>query len=115
MTVLLIDPSWGHDAKAWIDMANGDDHRSNWFNSLKQPSNGITCCNLSDCHETDAKQLADGSWTAVIEDPGGKRWTAIPPDKVVKRPLSIDGAAYLCNAVYVINDIYCFIPPIPGY
>lgn len=133
LLLILTEPSWAHDSKAWSQLANGDSRRSDWFNSLKQPSNGISCCNISDCQQTQARQRPDQSWEAVIDDYKGHRWVAIPPDKVVKRPLSIDGEAYICASkgsaggmvyegsgeMYKASPydatIYCFVPPIPGY
>lgn len=123
-----------HDAKAMADAAMGDPARGKWFESLKQPGSGTSCCNLTDCHQTKAQQLPDQTWRAILHDYKGDRWVAIPPDKVVKRPLSVDGEAYICNSeggaaakqydpgmhqTYEASpweaSIFCFIPPIPGY
>lgn len=87
-----------HDAKAMADAAMGDPTRGKWFESLKQPGLGTSCCNLTDCHQTQARQLPDQTWRAILHDYKGDRWVAIPPDKVVKRPLSVDGEAYICNS-----------------
>ena len=116
-----------HDAKAIADEVRGDDRRWDWFSSLRQPGTRFSCCNFLDCHQTEARQLVDRTWTAVIRDYKGTRWVAVPPSKVVKRPLSIDGDAYICYgeaaATHREDDdepaydatIYCFVPPIPGY
>jgi hypothetical protein len=107
-----------HDAKAFADAARGDMRRWQWFEELKQPVNNEPCCNMTDCYRTEARQLPDGSWTATLTDYTGKRWVQIPPEKVVKHPLSIDGEAYICNSLgmgYEETTIFCFIPPIPGY
>jgi hypothetical protein len=108
----------GHDAKAFADAAQGDTRRWQWFDELKQPTNGKPCCNMIDCYRTEAKQLPDGSWRAITIDNMGKRWVQVPSEKVVKYPLSIDGEAYICNShgnTLRGGDIFCFIPPIPGY
>jgi hypothetical protein len=116
-----------HDARSIIDEIKGDDRRWDWFSSLKQPGTTFSCCSFLDCHQTEARQLVDKTWTAVIRDYKGTRWVEIPPNKIVKRPLSIDGDAYICygegSATHRENDdepaydstIYCFVPPIPGY
>lgn len=124
--------SAAHDAEAWHDQAMGDPHRSKWFESLKTQFGG-SCCNLTDCRQTEAKQLADGNWLAVLTDWRGPRWVPIPPNAVLKNPKSIDGEAYICNSegaaahtaygsgvgVHQVPDndgiIFCFVPPIPGY
>lgn len=142
--VLAAPPAQAHDGKSMAAAAHGDTKRNEWFDSLKQPDNPKTgCCNLKDCYQTQAKQLPDGRWMAVVWDATGVKWRLIPPNKVLKKPLSIDGEAYVCN-----NDgdaggwkqpsyyygggmgavtpkpyhtdpgagfIYCFVPPIPGY
>src|SRR5262249_14043740 len=129
VVVRLLSPvaANAHDLKAITDEIKGDDRRWDWFSSLKQPGTVFPCCNFLDCHQTQAKQLVDRSWTAVIRDYKGTRWVAIPPGKIVKRPLSIDGDAYICyseGAETHSEDeddpaydatIYCFVPPIPGY
>ena len=107
-----------HDAKALADAVRGDMRRWQWFDELKQPTGGKPCCNMTDCYRTEARQLVDGSWMAILSDYKGRRWVRIPPDKVVKQPLSIDGEAYICNSLgmgYEDATIFCFVPPIPGY
>ena len=107
-----------HDAKTFVDAARGDMRRWQWFDELKQPTSGKPCCNMTDCYRTEAKQLPDGSWKAILTDYKGKHWVRIPPDKIVEHPLSIDGEAYICNSLgmgYEDAVIFCFIPPIPGY
>jgi hypothetical protein len=118
--VLTMNPACAdaHDAKAFADAAQGDMRRWQWFDELKQPASGEPCCNMTDCYRTEARQLLDGSWKAILTDYKGKRWVQIPLEKVVKHPLSIDGEAYICNSLgmgYEETTIFCFIPPIPGY
>ena len=115
MVIVWVPEARPHDAQAIADAAMGDLRRGDWFSSLTQPDNGISCCNLADCEQTSARQLADRSWEAIIVDPKGRRWTAVPPNKIVTRIRSIDGEAYICNAKTAIDRIYCFVPPVPGY
>lgn len=97
--------------RAWAaDATFGEPSRADWFKSLKQPITGHGCCDISDCQETEARQLRDGSWTAIVNG----QWKPIPPDKVLAKPLSIDGSAYVCNGA-VSGSIYCFVPPIGMY
>ena len=83
--------------------------RSQWFRSLRQPDTGLSCCDISDCKRTEA-DWKQGSWWANVR--GLKR--PVPPEKVLEKPRSIDGEAYVCateigNPAYA--TIYCFIPP----
>lgn len=117
-------------AQAEDTAASRDPARGTWFKSLKQPATGHSCCDISDCRQTQAEQLDDGSWKAIVNG----TWRSIPPGKVLPKPLSIDGEAYVCNAPdrasgpAAINGtgavidlpmtpgiIYCFVPPVPGF
>jgi hypothetical protein len=85
--------------------------RAAWFKSLKQPTTGLSCCDISDCKRTEAN-WEKGSWWAVVR--GLKR--QIPDEKVVKSPISLDGEAYVCASEnpYLkpeMTTIYCFVPP----
>jgi hypothetical protein len=115
LTTLGVD---AHDAKAFADAMQGDWRRWQWFDELKQPTSGKPCCKMTDCYRTEARQLADRTWTAIVIDCKGRHWLPIPSDKVVENPRSIDGEAYVCNSLcmgYEETTISCFIPPIPGY
>jgi hypothetical protein len=109
LVVLIVAAlAYAHDMAAWQDKKRGD-----WFESLKQPSNGNSCCSLSDCQPTDAEQRGD-QWWAVVRG----KWKLIPPEKVLNHPLSIDGDAYVCASQLgdpKFATVYCFIKPIPGY
>lgn len=110
---------WAFVVAAWLTFAHAADPserndpiRGKWFGSLKT-SDGHSCCDVSDCNATKA-DWRDGQWFADVR--GLER--AIPPEKVLKHPQSIDGEAYVCataigNPAYA--TIYCFIPPSPGY
>lgn len=80
--------------------------RGEWFKSLQVPGTGYSCCDVADCHKTNAK-FVGGHWYAAVPAPDGPA-TEVPPDKVLRRPISIDGDAYICTNN---NWIRCFIPP----
>ena len=82
--------------------------RGDWFKSLKRPDNGGSCCDITDCRRTRAEFIG-GQWFA--ETPDGAV-IAIPENKIVKSPRSIDGDAYLCSFGAMI---YCFIEPWTGF
>ena len=109
-TFLFQRVALAHDHKGYVQAANGDDRRNEWFQSLKRPSGG-SCCNLTDCRATEAEDR-NGVWWAIVRE----KWTRIPPEVVLQKPLSIDGDAYVCSSTgYGTPIIYCFLPPIPGY
>lgn len=78
--------------------------RGAWFKSLKQPTNGLSCCDISDCRRTEA-DWRDGQWWAVVSG----KWTPIPPEREVVDKPSIDGNAYVCATPG--RFIYCFVKP----
>lgn len=75
-----------------------------WFESLKQPETGVSCCDTSDCRATRAEYRTGQWWAEVLG-----RMTPIPSNKVLKTPLSFDGDAYVCASPH--GAIYCFVPP----
>jgi hypothetical protein len=82
--------------------------RGAWFKSLKAP-NGASCCDISDCMQTEA-QWQGGGWFAT--HPSGRK-VPVPPEVVLKRPMSIDGEAYACW-LGASTALRCFVPPSPG-
>ena len=87
---------------------HGDPQYDQWFRSLMRPDTKTSCCNLNDCTQTQA-EWRDDEWWAVVRG----EWRAIPPEKIVQQPLSIDGEAYVCAGHN--GTIFCFVPPIHGY
>jgi hypothetical protein len=86
----------------------GAQDRGAWFKSLKNPTNGASCCDVADCLQTEARW--QGGWFAT--HPSG-RVVAVPPDVVLKKPMSIDGEAYACW-LGSSTTMRCFVPPSPG-
>jgi len=104
--------------------------RAAWFKSLKRPSNGLSCCDVSDCRATEA-EWRDGQWWAVVPRLRGPKWEPVPP-RVVLPTKSIDERAYLCSEADVaahetcssysgcqdvpeaVGRILCFVPPFQG-
>lgn len=97
--------------------------RGDWFSSLKIPATGGSCCDVSDCHQTEA-EFRGTSWWAKVEG----EWTLIPKEKVLVNPKTLDGEAYVCNSPTRQGGgfgsttsqpsapiIYCFVPPTMGF
>lgn len=83
-----------------------DEARAAWFKGLKQPGNGISCCDVSDCRRADAEWRGGekGQWWATVNG----AWTPIPPGTELATR-SIDGDAYVCASP--AGHIYCFVRP----
>lgn len=110
------------DAPALSISGKPDIDRGKWFNSLRQPLTGASCCDISDCHPTES-EWKDGAWHAIV---AGK-WRTIPDEVILKKKVSILEDAVVCNAsefqaipgmgasVRVEEPrIYCFVPPALG-
>ena len=92
-------------------LAHADEDRHKWFKSLVQPDTKLSCCDMSDCHQTRAEWRGD-HWYALVEGD----WTQIPPNKIVQTPKTIDGEAYVCNGTSGKPvTIFCFVPPWNGF
>ena len=83
-----------------------------WFKSLKQPGSGISCCDIADCHKTEAEWRGNQWWAKVDGE-----MVPVPGDKVLKNKQSVDGEAYICTAESQVRPrlIYCFVPKNMGF
>lgn len=93
--------------------------RGEWFKSLRQPKTNMSCCDIADCKQVDARPVGAG-WAVLIDD----KWRKVPVAAVLLKP-SIDGEAYACTGLSFnfatqeerdikpapLPYIYCFIPP----
>ena len=93
--------------------------KSDWFESLKQPRSGKSCCDIADCKRTRA-EWRQGTWFTEILG----KWREVPADTIVQKPRSLDGDAYVCTGYSLTMTlsrqreapyIYCFVPPNYGY
>lgn len=75
-----------------------------WFQSLRQPGTGISCCSVADCRLTDYRTTPDG-YEAMVED----RWLVVPPEKVLQRVGNPTGKAVVCYTP--VSGILCFVRP----
>jgi hypothetical protein len=99
-------------AACWSAALAGE--RGDWFKSLKMPGTKASCCDVGDCHATEA-DWRDGEWWAIVHG----EWRVVPQSKILASPFSIDGAAYVCTGspAWTIGEpetkppIYCFVPP----
>ena len=57
---------------------NADPALHGWFESLKQPGSGVSCCSIADCRPTEYRLLA-GGYEAYVDT----KWVHVPDDKVL--------------------------------
>jgi len=75
-----------------------------WFESLKQPGSGVSCCSISDCRPVQYRLASDG-YEALIES----GWIHIPEDRVLHHKQNPLGRAVLCRSP-ASGTIFCFVP-----
>jgi hypothetical protein len=73
-----------------------------WFQGLRQPGTGMSCCSISDCRQTEFR-TAGNHYEAMIEG----QWRAIPPDKILDGIDNPTGRAVVCYTPTM--GIMCFI------
>jgi hypothetical protein len=81
---------------------NADPTLAPWFQSLRQPSTGISCCSLADCRQVDYRIGSQG-YEAFADN----RWVTVPSDKVLQRTDNPTGRGVLCRTPG--GDILCFV------
>jgi len=83
---------------------NADPYFAGWFQSLRQPGTGISCCSIADCRQTEYRTGRDG-YEALIDG----QWLAVPPEKVLDHTENPTGRAVVC---YLPGQgILCFVRP----
>lgn len=87
-----------------------------FYQDLKQPENGISCCSIADCSWTvlEEKDLPDGSEKAFVEE--WNEWVDIPEHVIIKDKPNTLGQPILCGRKWDATEnqessyfIYCFL------
>jgi hypothetical protein len=81
---------------------NADMSLAPWYNSLRQPQSGISCCSVADCRSTDSRIQGD-HYEVLIEG----EWRSVPPEAVLERSDNPTGHAVVCYTP--TRGILCFI------
>lgn len=84
--------------------ADPNSEMGRWFQSLRQPGTGTSCCSLSDCRLTDYRAGADG-YEALVWG----RWVTVPRDKILRGITNPTGRAVVCARPE--GTILCFVTP----
>jgi len=90
---------------AWVRAAppaDADPALSPWFQSLRQPDTGVSCCSVADCRPVDFRTSAGGYEVWIDE-----RWQRVPPEKVLQRADNPVGQAIVCWTKLL--GIMCFV------
>lgn len=82
---------------------NADPALAPWFNSLRQPGTGVSCCSIADCRPVDY-QLGPTGYEVWITG----RWHAVPPERVIRGKDNPLGRGVVCYTPPL--GILCFIP-----
>ncbi len=81
---------------------NADMSLAPWFQELRQPGTGISCCSIADCRPTDFR--TNGShYEAMVEG----QWRSVPPETVLHSTDNPTGRAVVCYTP--TRGILCFI------
>lgn len=82
---------------------DSDGRYANWFQSLRQPGTGSSCCSISDCRMTEYRAAPDGYEVLLAG-----RWILVPQDKIVRGVSNPTGRAVVCA---LNTQILCFVTP----
>jgi hypothetical protein len=81
---------------------NADMSLAPWFQALRQPGTGMSCCSVADCRQTDFR--TNGShYEAMVEGV----WREVPSNTVLERIDNPTGRAVVCYTP--ARGIMCFI------
>jgi hypothetical protein len=84
---------------------NADPALASWYQSLRQPGTGISCCSVADCRSTEARISATAEYEALIDG----TWLTVPSASILDRVDNPTGRAVVC---YVPGrGILCFVRP----
>ena len=83
---------------------NADGTYRAWFQSLRQPKTGLSCCSISDCRMTDYRG-AQAGYEVLLSG----RWVLVPADKILRGIDNPTGRAVVC--AHPDGEILCFITP----
>ena len=83
---------------------NADPALHGWFESLKQPGSGVSCCSIADCRPVEYRLVADG-YEAYLD----ATWVRVPDDKVLHGLSNPVARGIVCRSP-ISGTILCFVP-----
>jgi len=86
---------------------SGHDQLHYWYQTLKQPGTGMSCCNNQDCRPTEARMVGNDVQVKVDGD-----WTTVPPNKILNvQPPDLN--AHVCapkqSGLYPKGYVFCVV------
>lgn len=96
------------NARDYGQYENIPQHIRDWFKALKNPQNGRSCCDLSDCVRTEARTQGN-QWQARAPDGA---WVTVPADSIVHNQGNPTGEPILCADALTEEGwrVLCFVP-----
>jgi hypothetical protein len=82
--------------------SDGDYSLAPWYQSLRQPGTGTSCCSIADCRTTDYRTNGD-TYEALIDG----KWIIVPQEKILQRADNPTGRAVVCWTPAL--GIMCFV------
>ncbi len=83
---------------------NADPALHGWFESLKQPGSGVSCCSIADCRPVEYRLAIDG-YEAYLD----AKWVHVPADKVLRGTSNPMARGIVCRSP-ISGTILCFVP-----
>jgi hypothetical protein len=83
---------------------NADGTYRAWFQNLRQPTTGMSCCSISDCRMTEYRAGQEGYEVLLAG-----RWIPVPQDKILRGIENPTGRAVVC--AHPDGEILCFVTP----
>lgn len=78
----------------------------NWFQGLRQPGSGASCCSISDCHTLNDHQWRETADGYEIQIRG--KWIPVPKARILATKDNPTGGAVACYSE-ATRVIYCFV------
>jgi hypothetical protein len=98
---------------AGADLASPE---AKWFQTLKQPQTGASCCDISDCRKVATREASDHwEFYADVKEFGGSgdnQWHVIPEDKWLRKKTNPTGETVVCWDPRF--GVMCAIKPVGG-
>lgn len=86
---------------------DADPSLGQWFQSLRQPGSGASCCSISDCHRLSEGQWRETSSGYEIEIRG--QWVGVPRSRILNHVQdNPTGGAVACYSE-ALRTVYCFV------
>jgi hypothetical protein len=89
--------------------ADAESPLGQWYNSLHQPHDGISCCALADCRPVEMKLGGNHYWVFIGEqfEEAPNKWIEVP-DEAILHVQNNAGQPVACWSP--VTGLLCFVP-----